>query len=64
MHKHSTNKMIIVVLLILFTSENRINNDPGVQTVLSEISTIRKALTELQHYDTISVPLVYTQVRC
>ena len=44
-------------------SENRINNDPGVQTILSEICNIRKALTKLQHYDTISVPLVYTQVR-
>jgi hypothetical protein len=43
-------------------SENRINNDPGVQTILSEICNIRKALTKLQHYDTISVPLVYTQV--
>ena len=44
-------------------SESRINNDPGVQTILSEICNIRKALTKLQHYDTISVPLVYTQVR-
>ena len=43
-------------------SENRINNDPGVQTILNEISNIRKALNQLQHYDTISVPLVYTQV--
>ena len=44
-------------------SESRINNDPGVQTIINEISNIRKALTKLQHYDTISVPLVYTQVR-
>ncbi len=42
--------------------EQRLNNDPGVQTVLNEISAIRKGLTAVQHYDTISVPLVYTQV--
>ena len=50
------------IIPILVFSENRINNDPGVQTILNEISNIRKALTKLQHYDTISVPLVYTQV--
>lgn len=43
-------------------AELKINNDPGVQTILNEISAIRKGLTGVQHYDTISVPLVYTQV--
>ena len=42
--------------------ENRIKSDPGMQTILREISSIRKGLTGVQHYDTISVPLVYTQV--
>ena len=43
--------------------EHRIKSDPGVQTILNEISQIRKGLTGVQHYDTISVPLVYTQVQ-
>ncbi len=43
-------------------AEQRISSDPSVQTILGEISAIRKALTGVQHYDTISVPLVYTQV--
>ncbi len=43
-------------------SEAKINNDPGMQTILNEVSAIRKGLTGVQHYDTISVPLVYTQV--
>ena len=43
-------------------AETKINNDPGVQTLLNEISSIRKGLTSVQHYDMISVPLVYTQV--
>lgn len=42
--------------------EQRIKSDPGMQTILQEISAIRKGLTGVQHYDTISVPLVYTQV--
>ena len=42
--------------------ENLIKSDPGVQTILGEISKIRHGLTSVQHYDTISVPLVYTQV--
>ncbi len=43
-------------------SEGKVNNDPGMQTILNEVSAIRKGLTGVQHYDTISVPLVYTQV--
>ncbi len=43
--------------------ENRIKSDPGMQTVLHEIARIRDGLTRVQHYDTISVPLVYTQVQ-
>ena len=43
-------------------ADGKVNNDPGVQTILNEISAIRKGLTGVQHYDTISVPLVYTQV--
>ena len=42
--------------------ENRLKSDPGMQTVLGEISRIRSGLTCVQHYDTLSVPLVYTQV--
>ena len=42
--------------------EQRVKSDPGMQTILGEISSIRKGLTGVQHYDTISVPLVYTQV--
>lgn len=42
--------------------ETRITNDPGWQTILNEISGIRKGLTGVQFYDTLSVPLVYTQV--
>lgn len=42
--------------------EQRVASDPSVQTLLNEISSIRKGLTGVQHYDTISVPLVYTQV--
>ena len=37
-------------------------SDPGMQTILQEISRIRHGLTSVQHYDTLSVPLVYTQV--
>jgi len=43
-------------------AETLINNDPGMQTILNEVSSIRKGLTGVQFYDTISVPLVYTQV--
>ncbi|XP_071745266.1 uncharacterized protein [Lepeophtheirus salmonis] len=42
--------------------EQKIKSDPAVQTILKEISSIRAGLTGVQHYDTISVPLVYTQV--
>ena len=42
--------------------ENRIKSDPGMQTILQEVARIRDGLTRVQHYDTISVPLVYTQV--
>ena len=42
--------------------ENRLKSDPGMQTVLQEISNIRHGLTSVQHFDTLSVPLVYTQV--
>ncbi|TRY73961.1 hypothetical protein TCAL_11346 [Tigriopus californicus] len=42
--------------------ETLIKSDPAVQTILGEISRIRRGLTGVTHYDTISVPLVYTQV--
>ena len=42
--------------------ESRIKSDPGHAAILTEISRIRIGLTGVQHYDTISVPLVYTQV--
>jgi len=42
--------------------ENRIKSDPGMQTILQEISRIRHGLTGVQIHDSLSVPLVYTQV--
>jgi len=42
--------------------ENRIKSDPGMQTILQEISRIRYGLTGVQIHDSLSVPLVYTQV--
>ena len=42
--------------------ENRIKSDPGMQTILCEISRIRYGLTGVQIHDSLSVPLVYTQV--
>ena len=44
-------------------AEGKIASDPAVQTLLGEISKIRIGLTRVQHYDMISVPLVYTQAR-
>ena len=37
-------------------------SDPAVVGIIGEVSKIRQGLTVVQHYDTISVPLVYTQV--
>jgi len=42
--------------------ESRIKSDPAVVGLINEISKVRHGLTVVQHYDTISVPLVYTQV--
>ena len=49
-------------IVVRARQENKIKSDPGVQTLLSELSRIRHGLTKVQHYDTLSVPLVYTQV--
>ena len=49
-------------IVVRARQENKIKSDPGVQTLLGELSRIRHGLTKVQHYDTISVPLVYTQV--
>ncbi len=38
-------------------------SDPAVVGMIAEVSKIRQGLTVVQHYDTISVPLVYTQVK-
>ena len=50
-------------IVVRARQENKIKSDPGVQTLLSELSRIRHGLTKVQHYDTLSVPLVYTQVQ-
>jgi hypothetical protein len=42
--------------------ENLINSDQLVQTILMELSEIRRRLGSLIGYDTVCVPLVYTQV--
>ncbi|RZC35484.1 bestrophin-2-like, partial [Asbolus verrucosus] len=41
--------------------ENLINSDQLVQTILMELSEIRRRLGSLIGYDTVCVPLVYTQ---
>jgi len=41
-----------------------IASDHIVQTILVELSDIRRRLGGLIGYDTVCVPLVYTQVRC
>lgn len=43
--------------------EALITSDQVVQTLLVELSDIRKRLGALIGYDTVCVPLVYTQVR-
>ena len=66
MHTNITNlkgnRKFVSVFIFRARFVGRINNDPGVQTILNEISAIRKGLTGVQYYDTLSVPLVYTQV--
>ena len=57
-------KMYSISIVNRARQENRLKSDPGMQTVLQEISSIRNGLTRVQHYDTLSVPLVYTQVNC
>jgi hypothetical protein len=42
--------------------ESLITNDLVVQTILVELSDIRRRLGSLIGYDTVCVPLVYTQV--
>lgn len=44
--------------------EGLIQSDHVVQTMLQELSDIRRRLGSLIGYDTVCVPLVYTQVRC
>ena len=44
--------------------ESLITSDQVVQTLLVELSDIRKRLGALIGYDTVCVPLVYTQVIC
>lgn len=43
--------------------ESLITSDHIVQTLLTELSDIRRRLGALIGYDTVCVPLVYTQVR-
>jgi bestrophin, other len=43
--------------------ENLIQSDHVVQTMLQELSDIRRRLGSLIGYDTVCVPLVYTQVK-
>lgn len=43
--------------------ESIISSDHIVQTLLMELSDIRRRLGALIGYDTVNVPLVYTQVR-
>ena len=43
--------------------EGIITSDVVVQTILFELSDIRRRLGGLIGYDTVCVPLVYTQVR-
>lgn len=43
--------------------EGLITSDHLVQTLLTELSDIRRRLGALIGYDTVCVPLVYTQVR-
>lgn len=43
--------------------ESLITSDHIVQTLLTELSDIRRRLGSLIGYDTVCVPLVYTQVR-
>ncbi|XP_063910886.1 bestrophin-1 isoform X2 [Zophobas morio] len=49
-------------LIIRARKENLINSDQLVQTILMELSDIRRRLGSLIGYDTVCVPLVYTQV--
>ncbi|XP_044254393.1 bestrophin homolog 22 isoform X2 [Tribolium madens] len=49
-------------LIIRARKENLINSDQLVQTILMELSEIRRRLGSLIGYDTVCVPLVYTQV--
>lgn len=42
--------------------ENRIRDDFAVKTLIDELNKFRGSCGSLIHYDTISVPLVYTQV--
>ncbi|KAB7499618.1 Bestrophin-3 [Armadillidium nasatum] len=43
--------------------EKRIKDDFAVKTIMDEINRVRSNLGSLMSYDTISIPLVYTQVR-
>lgn len=43
--------------------QNKIKSDQLVQTLLVELSDIRRRLGGLISYDTVNVPLVYTQVQ-
>lgn len=44
--------------------ESVISSDHIVQTILMELSDIRRRLGSLIGFDTVCLPLVYTQVRC
>jgi len=43
-------------------TEGRVSSDVSVQTILMELSDFRRKLGRVMVYDTVSVPLVYTQV--
>jgi len=42
--------------------EGRIQSDQMLQTIITELSDFRRRLGRVMIYDTVSVPLVYTQV--
>lgn len=44
--------------------DSLINSDHLVQTILVELSDIRRRLGALIGFDTVCLPLVYTQVSC
>lgn len=50
-------------LIMRARKESKIESDQMVQTIVTELSDFRRKLGRVMVYDTVSVPLVYTQVR-